>query len=102
MLLIRQLTEKGAARTVERVDTPVSKVTDEHGIAELAEVARCEHDAPRRIERSVGREAPNEVAVRVKDIHKAVSRAPGVVLAVIVLFRIRDVELAAEVLDAER
>src|SRR5207244_9939451 len=57
--------------------------------------------APRRIERAVGRESANEVAVHVEDVDKAVSGTGDVVVAGGVVFGVGDEELSFDVLNAE-
>ena len=54
----------------EGVDLAVAEVADQEVAAEPAEVRRCESEAPRRIQLAAGRDAPEEVAAHVEDVHE--------------------------------
>src|SRR5215472_11152595 len=71
---VLELTQERAGLEVKRADAPIADVSDEHVIAESAEVLRGDDDCPGSIEDAAGearREAPHELAVDVEEIHDA-------------------------------
>ena len=99
---ILERAEPRAGCRVERIDPAVAEVADEQGPAEAAKTRRGQDDAPGRVERTLGREPLEKLAVGVEDVHVAVAGAGHVIVLCGVLQGIGDVELAADVLDVER
>src|SRR5215472_6955264 len=88
---------------VERVYFPVTEISNENIAAEPAKGERCPRYSPRRIERPAAGEAPQQMAVGVEHVDKAIARACHVVTFVrLFLLCIGDEEIAVDVLDAER
>lgn len=82
--LVFQLTEEGSARGIEGVDCPVSEITDQNIVAELAEAGAGLRHTPRRIQRAVGGESLHEVALETEDVDDSIAGCiDGVVLGVI-------------------
>src|SRR6266850_2003606 len=73
--VILQLTEEVAGSRIKGIDTAVTKVADEQVFAELAKIGRGQSQAPRRIERPLRCEAPNQSTGGIEDIHKSIARA---------------------------
>src|SRR6266436_4125321 len=86
---------------VEYVDLAVTEVADEDVAAESAEGIRRTRDTPRRIERPATDQPPQQMAVGIEHIDKAVTLACHVVVLVSVLLCISDEEIAIDVRDAE-
>src|SRR5882762_11664076 len=86
---------------VKYVDPAVAEVADEDVAAESAEGIRRTRDAPRRIERPATDQAPQQMAVGIEHIDKAVTLACHVVVLFSVLLRVSDEEIAIDVRYAE-
>ena len=99
--VVQRAVERPALRrAAERVDVPVAEVADEQIAAEAAERARCERDAPRRVQRAALCDACDEVpeAVELVDV-------PACRVVVAVDRRATDVgdeHVAVDRVDAER
>src|SRR5205085_5920949 len=70
-------------------------------IAELAEIGRCERESPRRVQPAPRRDATNQIAIRIEYIDEAKARSRDLVHLGVVLLRVRDVEVALDVLDVK-
>src|SRR5262249_5648573 len=88
-------------RGTERVDPAISEVADEQVAGEVPKAGRRHRNAPRRVKRALGRDALQQIAVRVKDVDEAVAAAGDVIVLVGVLQGKRHDQVAADVGDAE-
>src|SRR5262249_2863943 len=86
---------------VERMDFPIAEVADENVAAEPAKRKGCPHEAPWRVQRAARREAPQQMAVGVENVDKAIARARHVVMLELILQRVGDEEITVDVLDTE-
>src|SRR5205823_9871033 len=77
-------------------------ISDEDEAAERAKVLGRPRHTPRRIERSAARETPQQMAISVEHVDKAVAGTGHVIMLVGILLCIADEEIAVDVLDAER
>src|SRR6266699_3252957 len=100
--VVSQLAEELAGRGVEGVDPAVAEVSDQDVAAEGSEGGRRQRHRPRGVEPILAGEPLQQVAVRREDVDKAIAW-PGVVIVFgRVLFGEGDVQVAADVVDAER
>src|SRR4030095_8975271 len=86
---------------VEGMDFPIAGITDEDGAAEPAKGEGGPRHAPWRVQRSARREAPQQMALGVENIDKALARTRHIVMPGRILHGVRDKEVAVNVLDAE-
>lgn len=101
-ILVSELTEKRTRIWIERIDVTIAEVTDQQVIAELAKVSRCQGQTPGRVEATACNEATNQIPTGVEDIDKPITRTRYIVVLGSIPLRKRDVEVASDVLDAER
>src|SRR5262249_1476108 len=85
----------------ERIDFPIAEVADEDVAAELTKGEGGPHHTPGGVQHSTRREAPQQMAGGVEDVDKAIAQPRHVIMLVRILQRIRDEEIAVDVLDAE-
>src|SRR6185369_5270837 len=101
MIRAAQFARRRTEDWVVSIDVTVTEVADQQHIAEGTESCGGECDAPGSIECPGGCDATNQVAVGVVDIHIAQAGAVQFILPVRILQRIRDIDIAANGLDAE-
>jgi len=99
---VLERTEELACCWIERVDRAVAEIADEQRSTEVAETRGSKNHPPRRVQRPLRDEALEEQAIQVKSVKVSVTRTRDIVMVSIVLFRIGDVEGAADVLNIER
>src|SRR5215475_2134913 len=87
---------------IEGVDVPIAEIANEDRAAEPAKGEGGLRDAPRRIQRPLAREAPQQLPVGVEHVDKAMARPRHVVAFVLTLLRVGDEEIAVDGLDTER
>ena len=84
------------------VDVSVAEIADEQIVAEVAEVGGRLHHAPGGVELALRHEALLQLAIGGVDVDEAEAGALDIVFGVGILLGIADVELAADIGDAER
>src|SRR6478672_13941844 len=97
-----QVAQPPAGLEVVRVDAAVTEVADQQRTAEAAEVRRCPHQTPGRVQRAVAGEAGDHAAVLRVDVDEAESGAVGLVALSGLVLGVRDHDPASDRLDAER
>jgi hypothetical protein len=95
------LSEEITRRRIESVDPTIAKIADQEVARELAESGGRERQTPGRIKRPVRGKTAEQVAVQVKLIDEAISRAGDIIFRVLVLQRVGDIQDSANVLDIE-
>ena len=101
-ITVTQRAKQFTREWIESMDRAVSKIPDEQSIAEVAEEIRRQFDSPRRVERAIGYQPLEQVSVEIEHIDEAVARASDVVMLVVVLHRVRYVELVPDPANIER
>src|SRR5262249_41269255 len=96
-----QRAEKLAGRGIVDVDVAVAEVADEQIVAEVSEVGSRLHHAPGSIELALADQPLLELTVCGVDIDEAESGALDVIFGVGILLGVANIELAADVGDAE-
>src|SRR5216117_2490033 len=92
----------GAAAAEGDCPEAVAGVADEQVAAEGTEVGRREGEPPRRVELTLGSDAPEQVAGGVEGVHEPMALAGDIVVLVRVLQRVGHVDSAADVPDTEK
>jgi hypothetical protein len=87
---------------IENVDFAVAEISDQDLSAVLAKGERRPRHAPGRVEGSAAGEAPQQIAIGVENIDKAVARTRDVIVFWSVLLGVGDEQIAVDVLNAER
>src|SRR5262245_6613299 len=100
-VLVRELALEGPRRKIESIDATIPEVADQQAVAELAKIVRCDHQAPRRVERAMRREASEQIALGIEDTHETMPRARLIVVLVRLLQRKGHEQVAVDGLDAE-
>src|SRR3989475_10143982 len=98
---VRKLSVAVQGRGVEGMHAPVAEVADEQVVAERPETGGRQREPPRRVEIVPGRDAADQVAVRVESVHEAVTLARHIVVRGPVLQRGGHGNEPAEGLDPE-
>src|SRR5579859_1262697 len=93
--------DKFPGEAVEGGNPAAAEITDEDGVAELAEVARGPDHAPGSVEPVAVLEAALEFAVGAEDINETAAIAQDRVVAECILPGIGNEEAAADILDVE-
>lgn len=86
---------------IEGIDVTIAKVANEQGVAEAAEIAGSERQAPGRVEFAMRGETAQQIPTGIKDVDKAPTGTGLVIMLGRVLKSIRDKEVSIYVLDAK-
>ena len=100
--LVGELTQEGAGIGIECVDVAIAEIADQQIMAELAKRTACESQAPRRVQLTVCYQPLDEMAVGIEDIDDPMAGTRDVTILLCILFGIRDVEFATEILNVKR
>ena len=84
-------------RELEGVDPAIAEIADQELVADSPEVARCQGDAPWRVQRASRRDPLEQIAAGVEDVDEAAAPARGVVVLVGVLLGVGDEQELCEV-----
>src|SRR5690349_10601651 len=84
------------------MDAAVAEIADQEIAGETAEPVRGDGESPGRVERTMRRDALDQVAVEVELVDEAMAEAPHVVRALRVADREGDEEMTVERLHVER
>src|SRR5581483_2956724 len=91
-----------SGESVIRGNLSAAEIAHQNVVAEFAEIARCPHDSPRRIEPGTILEAGQKFAGGAKEIHESKTGAGDVVVFCRILLRIGHKEAAPNVLNIKR
>src|SRR6266700_6724292 len=100
--LVFQLTKQSSRVRIKHIDMPIAKVPYQQVITELAKIGGSESQAPGRIQCPTRNEACLKLPVRIEDIDKAATGTRRIIVMRRILQCERNVEVAPDVLDAER
>ena len=92
----RRLPSHCAGLEVVRVDAAVAEVADQQRTAEAAEVRRCPHQAPGRVQRAVAGEAGDHAAVLRVDVDEPEAGAVGLIALAGLVLGVGDHDPAAD------
>src|SRR2546422_465756 len=100
-MVIREHAEIVATRWIVGVDLSIADVADEQGAAEGTEFRRRQGQPPRRVERAMRSESPQEAAARVVHVDETKPSAHDFIAPVLVLLGVGNEEQVVNVLDVE-
>ncbi len=100
--LVAELTQEGAGIGIERVDVSIAEISHQQVMAELAKGTTCESQAPRRVQLTVCYQSLDEMAIGIENIDEPMTSTRDVTILLCILFGIRDVEFATEILNVKR
>jgi hypothetical protein len=102
VVCVAQSAEELALARPEGVDRAVAEIADQQCAAELSEARRRKRESPWRVENPVTCDSTDEVPLRIEDVDEAETWSLLLFVAAgLLLFRIRDVDVAANRLNAE-
>src|ERR1700726_2774829 len=87
---------------VEYIDPAVAEIAHQDIPAEAAKGRRGLRNAPRRVQRAMRGKAPDQMAVGIEDIDKAVALTGDIDILCRVLLGVGHKQIAIDILDAER
>src|SRR5207248_4601532 len=100
--LVGEVTEKGTGIGVERIDVSIAEISDQQVMTEHAKGTTCESQAPWRVQLSLCYQSLDEMAIGIEDIDEPMAQTRDITILLCILFGIRDIELAADGIDAKR
>src|ERR1700740_92404 len=87
---------------IESIDPSVTKVAHQQSIREAAETRWSQGQPPGRVERKTARKPAQKTPIGVEYKDQPEARTTDIIFLRFVLLRIGDVQIAMDVLDAER
>ncbi len=101
-ILVGEVTEKGTGIGIERIDVSIAEISDQQVMTEYAKGTTCKSQAPWRVQLPLCYQPLDEMAIGIEDIDEPTAQTRDITILLCILFGIRDIELAADSIDAKR